>query len=214
MNFWYSYDPEDGYTAHETSKDAREAAEASLEYHRDRSSDGWHENTSDIEWGLFVPYGEARECNRVETPDGDFDCICDYQIVSAPGDDPLEVACRRLERSTDWYQQRYNALRRWVKEEVEPLSVEVAHRYFAIVANGSPSPHESADWQDTIHGLTLRAEKAEQERDEARAEAEQLRAALLRTDSAAHRYGLLDGFDPPGENQVTVGDLIGLRRSK
>jgi hypothetical protein len=175
MNIWYSYDPEDGYTTHETPEDAREAAEASLEYHRDRSTDGWHEDTINIEWGLLVPYGETRECNRVETPDGDFDWMCDYQIVSAPGDDPLETAYRKLERSTDWYQQRFNALRKWVKEEVEPLSSEVAHRYFAIVANGSPSPHESADWQDTIHGLTLRAEKAEQERDEARAEVERLR---------------------------------------
>ena len=48
MSCWYSYDPEDGYTRHESADEAREAAEASLEYHRDRSSDGWDEHTS--EW--------------------------------------------------------------------------------------------------------------------------------------------------------------------
>jgi len=175
MNNWYSYDPEDGYARHSTASEAENAAEASLDYERERSPDGWSENTSDIEWGLLVPYGEARECDRVETPEGQFDYMCDYQIVSAPGDDPLEAAHRRLERSTDWYQQRFDALRSWVKNEVEPLSREVAHRFFAIVANGSPAPNEAADWRNTMHGITLRAEQAERERDEARAECEMLR---------------------------------------
>jgi len=66
-----------------------------------------------------------------------------------------------LGRSTDWYQQRFNRLRRLVDEEVRPLSPEVANRYYAIVANGSPAPHERADWTNTMHGLTLRAEWAE-----------------------------------------------------
>lgn len=170
MNIWYSYDPEDGYSTHVNSDEASKAAEASLEYHRDRSTDGWHENTSDIEWGLLVPYGETRETNRKDAPGGDFDYTCDYQIVSAPCDDPLEQSYRRLERSIDFYQQRFNALRTWVKGEVEPLSRDVAQRYFAIVANGSPAPHEGADWRETIHGMTLRAERAERERDELRAE--------------------------------------------
>jgi hypothetical protein len=67
----------------------------------------------------------------------------------------------RLKQQTDWYQQRFNALRTWVNREVRPLSEEAAHSYFAIVANGSPAPHEQADWRDTMHGLTLRAESAE-----------------------------------------------------
>jgi hypothetical protein len=78
-----------------------------------------------------------------------------------------DEARKRLEQQTDWYQQRFNRLRKWVKEEVEPLSKEVAHRYFSICANGSPAPHESADWTDTMHGLKLRAEQAEKQRDEA-----------------------------------------------
>jgi hypothetical protein len=79
----------------------------------------------------------------VETPDGEFDHTCDYQLVSArPGD---------------------------------PLSHDVAHCYWAIVANGSPAPHESADWRNTMHGLRLRAEQAVRERDEARAEVERLK---------------------------------------
>jgi hypothetical protein len=66
-----------------------------------------------------------------------------------------------MERNTDWHQQRYSALRKWVNEEVRPLSEEAARRYFAICANGSPAPHEAADWSETMHGLRLRAEHVE-----------------------------------------------------
>jgi chromosome segregation ATPase len=83
----------------------------------------------------------------------------------------------RLARSMDWYQQRFNRLRQWVKDEVDPLSDEVARRYFSICANGTPSPHESADWRDTMHGLSLARDAAIRERDEARAEVERLEVA-------------------------------------
>lgn len=82
------------------------------------------------------------------------------------------------ERSIDWYRQRFNRLRRWVKEEVEPLSEDVARRYFAICANGSPSPHESADWRETMHGLSSERDSLRAERDSLRAENERLRRAL------------------------------------
>jgi chromosome segregation ATPase len=85
---------------------------------------------------------------------------------------------KRLEQQTDWYQQRFNRLRKWVKEEVEPLSKEVAHRYFSICANGSPAPHESADWTDTMHGLKLRAEQAEKQLDETLFKCEQAELGL------------------------------------
>ena len=77
--------------------------------------------------------------------------------------DSTEVLKRRIESQTDWYQQRFNALRKWVNDEVRPLSEDVAHRYYSIVANGSPAPHESSDWQNTMHGLKLRAEFAEKQ---------------------------------------------------
>ena len=233
MNVWYSYDPEDGYSTHASAEEAREGAAASLEYHRDRSTDGWHENTSDIEWGLLVPFGEARECQRRETPGGDFDYICDYQIVSAPCDDPLEQAYLRLERSTDWHEQRYAAVRAWVESEVRPLSEDVARRYYSVVANGTPCPYQPADWSSTVHGLTLRAENAERQRDTAREEVERLllernaafddnarlRLALRSCADIGEarvakviRDALTQDFEKPGEAVVTAGDLIGLRR--
>lgn len=64
----------------------------------------------------------------------------------------------RLQSQTDWYQQRFNVLRKWVEEDVRPLSIEAAYKYYAIVANGSPSPFESADWRGTLHAAELRAE--------------------------------------------------------
>lgn len=74
----------------------------------------------------------------------------------------------------DWFQQRFNVLRKWVKDEVEPLSEQVAHRYWNIVANGSPSPFESADWQDTLHYARVQAEVAEKRLAGARAELDAL----------------------------------------
>jgi hypothetical protein len=94
----------------------------------------------------------------------------------------------------DWYQQRFNALRAWVNQEVKPLSEETANRYFAIVANGSPAPHEQADWRETMHGLTLRAEKAERERDAARLRAHRLFDAL----GTVH-YSFKMGNQPSGQ---------------
>ena len=76
-------------------------------------------------------------------------------------EDLIEKGERRLSEQTDFYQQRFNTLWTWVNSEVRPLSEDVANRYFSIVANGSPAPHERADWRDTLHGLTLRAEQAE-----------------------------------------------------
>lgn len=109
----------------------------------------------------------------------------------------------RLEQQTDWYQQRFNRLRKWLKEEVEPLSKEVAHRYFSICANGSPAPHESADWTDTMHGLRLRAEQMEYRAKEAHDALE----AICREfeDTVAHADWRADGS--PGMSVPFHGDF-------
>lgn len=137
----------------------------------------------------------------VESDLEDFDRLKDLILTLLPyaiddGEDPPdeanpeecvkyaadEIARLRKDRegSIDWYQQRFNRLRRWVKEEVEPFSEDVARRYFAICANGSPSPHESADWRETMHGLSL-------QRDSLRAE-----AAIMRNRIAVLREALED----------------------
>ena len=61
----------------------------------------------------------------------------------------------------DFYHQRLKALRAWLLQEVEPVLPEAAKRYWNIVADGSPSVLESADWSETIHAMTVRAERAE-----------------------------------------------------
>lgn len=79
----------------------------------------------------------------------------------------------RVYYQTDWYQQRFNRLRKWVDEEVAPLSEDVRLRYYAICANGSPAPHESADWSGTMHSLTLQLDHTKHERDTLRAVAKE-----------------------------------------
>jgi hypothetical protein len=78
-----------------------------------------------------------------------------------------DAAIERRNFSQDWYGQRFQRLRRWIDEEVRPLSDELATRYFSICANGIADPYEPSEWRDTIHGQTIRAEQAERVRDEA-----------------------------------------------
>jgi hypothetical protein len=93
--------------------------------------------------------------------------------------------------SRDWYGQRFQRLRRWIDEEVRPLSEAVARRYFSICANGTADPYEPQEWRDTIHGQTIRAEQAERERDRLAAEVERLRAEIADAD-AIHVYQLAE----------------------
>jgi len=85
---WYAYDPETGYDTFETAEEAQRAAEASLDHYRDGSPDGWHESVGEIEWGLLVPYGEARQCDVVNAEDdptvaaNGWDYRCDYRLHS------------------------------------------------------------------------------------------------------------------------------------
>lgn len=84
----------------------------------------------------------------------------------------------RFDHHRDWNQQRYNALRKWVQNEVRPLSDSVADRYFAIVANGGPSPYEQADWTGTLHVANLQRDAALAKLTEAEKELEGLRQTM------------------------------------
>ncbi len=100
----------------------------------------------------------------------------------------------------DVYQQRFSTLRTWVNKEVRPLSNEVADRYFSILANGSPAAHEQADWHETMHGLTLRTEKADRDLDKIR----QCIAGFVEVVEAAEAHAT----GPKGGQQVTFsGDF-------
>jgi hypothetical protein len=50
-------------------------------------------------------------------------------------EDALELIAA-IEHKNYWYSTRFERLREWVLKEVQPLSEEVARRYFSIVANG------------------------------------------------------------------------------
>ena len=55
---WYAYDPECGHETYKTAAEARHSAEASIENLCDGDT-GWHENVTDVEWGLLVPFQET-----------------------------------------------------------------------------------------------------------------------------------------------------------
>lgn len=48
---YFSYDPEDGFSFHETAEQAETACKKSFEYYEEAAADGWPENTCDVCWG-------------------------------------------------------------------------------------------------------------------------------------------------------------------
>ena len=80
---WYVRDPEYGIEVYATEEEARRVAVSLLDEYRDESSEGWHENMSDLEWGRITPIEEARCYHVRPAPEGsDFDEIVDYQLVA------------------------------------------------------------------------------------------------------------------------------------
>ena len=76
------------------------------------------------EWGLLCSQFESLEAERNEAR-----AECDKVRKRAwQFEYERDEVRKRLEQQTDWYQQRFNRLHKWVKEEVEPLSKEVAHQ--------------------------------------------------------------------------------------
>lgn len=81
---WYSKAPPDGdmggacvVEVHRTAEAARRAVLAVLE----DGSEGWPEDVEAVEWGELVPMAKAQEYNREETPEGEFDYMCEYRLA-------------------------------------------------------------------------------------------------------------------------------------
>jgi hypothetical protein len=136
------------------------------------------------------PQKENRVTSGFSTDD--YQAARDAQLIAkAPADlrallDEVEYMQKRIDSNNDFYQVRFNRLRKWVKEEVGPLSEEVEHRYWNIVANGSATPHEQVNYLNTLHGERLRAKYAEAEVARLKAEVERLTAeAELQSKRAA-----------------------------
>lgn len=66
---WYVYDPECGWDTYATPGEAKAAAETSIEQALDGDT-GWHENITDVEWGMLVPFQEVvLNSHRPMTPE-------------------------------------------------------------------------------------------------------------------------------------------------
>lgn len=74
---WITIGPED-IDVFDTITEARAAAEEHLE-----PGGEWLEGTGRTCYGAFVPIGWAREVNRRPDPSGEFDHLCEYELVEA-----------------------------------------------------------------------------------------------------------------------------------
>ncbi|MFW5731789.1 MAG: hypothetical protein ACOCZU_01125 [Planctomycetota bacterium] len=95
---WYAYDPEDGIGLYGTAEEARAAAEAAIEAHRDLAAGAeWHPDVESVAWGRLVPYERATETDRrpllvyeeLDVP-ARVDHTCDYVLAPVEAE-PVEA---------------------------------------------------------------------------------------------------------------------------
>jgi hypothetical protein len=75
---WFVYCPETGFDEFDTEAEAKKAAEESLDWLREVSGDGWHEDTGHLRYGMMITVEQAEEVDREETPGSEFDYTCNY----------------------------------------------------------------------------------------------------------------------------------------
>jgi hypothetical protein len=95
MSRFYSYDPSEGISFHETEDDARGEAEATLEQMEDDAADyGWEDlNPDDVCWGEVLGGAEqtsSRPATEEEQKKG-FDSIVTYAVRDCEVDDKARV---------------------------------------------------------------------------------------------------------------------------
>lgn len=72
---FYSHTP-DGFETHCSADDAAATAAGWLE------PDGeWPEDIEAVEWGVVLPIERAKQSDRVETPEGEWDYTCTYTLA-------------------------------------------------------------------------------------------------------------------------------------
>ena len=80
---FFSYNPEDGFSTHETLADAKTAAQDAIDWYRDDAGDGWSESVQSVCYGKIL--GMADQNDMEPAPEGsDFDCYVDYSLIDLP----------------------------------------------------------------------------------------------------------------------------------
>lgn len=82
MSKWFSYCPaDDSFEFHASEQEAKEAAEASVQFFREHSPDGWSEEVESACWGSVSEV--ATMTDKKPVPNGsEFDYTCDYQLIA------------------------------------------------------------------------------------------------------------------------------------
>jgi hypothetical protein len=83
MDKYYAYDPSSGFETFETEQEARDWADAGIDYYRDDSFDGWDDSVKQISWGEIKQ--KVIECNKKTKKEAQDEGIiigegCDYYV--------------------------------------------------------------------------------------------------------------------------------------
>lgn len=146
---WYSYDPEHGYETFSTAKEAEDDASACLEHLRDKATDGWHEDTEAVQWGVLVPLAYAVKTEERPHDDPSFDYWCDFAIeaVSEPDNAALVELGRK---AADALGELADA-----RAELEGLRslIAEAHRELSTIEAITVSPSDTDGLLDLVRRL-------------------------------------------------------------
>lgn len=179
---FYSYDPEHGFETHETEKEARDEAEATLEHYADQAPEGWHENVDDIEWGQMTRLGECIQTNTRDAEEGSgLDYLCDYTLKTVAAAPKCEKCMISTQRAAD----ELRGLREYIREQGpthRQLNAHVEARLSQLTV-AAPKP-------DILSDLT--AEELQRHADLERVRASQM---MLSMDERNRRLEIAERFE-------------------
>lgn len=205
----YDYDPENGFEQVGSKGEAAACASVALEQFRDMSSDGWHENTDSIEWGVLLPLEQAEEVDRQdvdreEDPSSEFDYTCNYVLRPTPLAVSIQAALAAdagrafLERLTA--AERRAAEAESGRDEAEAQAAALVDALTtSIVAHGTPVPPET--WSAALDTFRNRAKVG-------RAFLERLHAAEGQILEAGEKISSLRHAAEQSAAQVKIVDLM------
>lgn len=87
-NKFFCYDHESGFDTYDTKKEAKESAQRSIDYYRDKANEGWDEDVTQVCWGeikqtatIFDSKPLTDELRSELNIVSSCDTYCDYQLT-------------------------------------------------------------------------------------------------------------------------------------
>ncbi|MAF36326.1 hypothetical protein CL622_04375 [archaeon] len=78
---FFSYDPEDGLSTHDTAEEAKQEADNYIDHYRDHADEGWDEMVEQVCWGEVKEQAAMFELDKTVQIEGVEVCCVDYSLI-------------------------------------------------------------------------------------------------------------------------------------